>query len=215
MLCLLLLLASGCDRFGDDVYQQSKKIDAKLPQEPIDWLETPTSLDHLGSAEGVEPGGVLMRGITIETDDGKLELKNAVVTRGPTGRAWRDPETGRLVWRAWTCLDPVCTANRERSDSHVFIHEIPGARIVSEGYIVTDNPADSFLPVCPLCNKSNMVREYVHPDVAARRQELDAELRLARSARKAGQDLPDSVRTPMEIMRERALLPRLYLAPRD
>ena len=171
-----------------------------------------TSLEHFGDAEAVEPGGILRRGVAVPTESGEVVFDDAIATKGPTGFAWQDPETGKMAWRAHTCTNAQCQGSLDAKRPFVFVHEIPGAVVDERGTIQKASvPIQAFVPKCPACGRVDSVQEFVHPDVAKRQAELDAELKLARRIYRARQPYPAGVRPPLEIMRERALLPRVYL----
>ena len=159
---------------------------------------------------------VLERGVTIETDGGSVHLANGIKLNGPQGHAILDTESGKLAYAAYTCAHVNCPGHAQGRGPHCFVHPVPADHVNEQGYAVLRHDVKrAALDVsCPECGRFDGIVYYHLPEVAKKRAELDDELAAAIAAiRDAGGQLPDGVRSPAEIMRERAKQPRLYLVP--
>jgi len=202
-----LLALIGCSRT-----EGPTEVVAPSPMAPgPDPAQGAVRLADVGPPLPHQRGAILQRGVSIHTDGGEMELKNAILTFGDANTAWRDPQTGKLAWRALTCTNPDCSSRASRPAPFIFVHSVRGARVDEAGEVQADCPPGDLIPVCPACRRSDRVEEYVLPEVLRRQAELDAELEISDTADRAGTRPPAGVRPPMEIIRERVLQPKLYL----
>ena len=195
------LLTAGCTRSSapaTHVVAARSEKSAELPA--LDWLKSPTSLAHLGPTEGLEPGHILRRGVTLHTDAGDMELKNGVLTHGDANNAWQDTETGKLAWRAHTCMNPACPSGASQAGPYLFVHAPAGAKLDAAGDVHVPGAPQPAVPPCPKCGKDQWVCEFELPEVVRRRAELEEELQASRAVRRGAAAVPAGVRPPMEII---------------
>ena len=167
-------------------------------------------------AQETSPEIVIERGVTIATNSGSVHLANGIKLNGPQGQAIFDTQSGKLAYAAYTCAHADCPGNQPGRGPHCFAHPVPADRVDEQGYaILRHDVKRAVLNVrCPECRRYDGIVYYHLPEVAAKRATLDAEMADSIAAiRAAGGQLPPGVRPPMEIMRERAMQPRLYLVP--
>ena len=135
--------------------------------------------------------------------------------------AYRDPESGELAWPAHVCRNPQCDGQRN-GKPRVFSKAIKGVKRDAQGRLIPPEMSYSesmraYAMRCPACKEKTWVESYDLPQVAERRRllktELDATRVARRKARIANLPVPESLRTPSEIMNELLGLPRLYLFP--
>jgi len=115
-----------------------------------------------------------------------------VVTEGCQGTAYVDPSDGRMCWPAMVCENPQCPARTEGGPPVLLIHILPGAIARPDGTIRWDTTAGSLSwdttagdeghVKCPHCNLYSYIKRHLHPDEAAGREHLDAELAKVRAA---------------------------------
>ena len=149
--------------------------------------------------------------------EGHQQVEMAATNKGT---ACVDPQTGRIAFRALTCLNPDCPGRGKGGGPHLFVYETEEASIGPAGEVVWSTkplPPEAEFPgiACPACGQVIFVRYYEPPEVILRRQALEKELREVREARQearqANQPVPANLRTPNEIMVEMAELPKLFL----
>lgn len=217
----VVVVALGCGSRGDANSTNADRTndrDALIADQVGDALVagrpfSPDASASLAAADATVEHGPFPA-IDIETRQGEI------VPRGDTGSAHRDAETGEIVWRAYTCLNPRCPGEGRNGRPYLFSRTIDKIEELADGRIVIlDFPAKERKnmcgPNCPACNSSRWTAFYEPPEVAQRRVLLEAELVASRAARnnakREGVLVPQEHRTPMAIMRDLAALPKLYL----
>jgi hypothetical protein len=157
--------------------------------------------------------------VTVKTESGSRRFENGLKVAANRAEVFVDEQTGRQAWPALTCNDPACPHNAARDGPLVFVYPVPATGVDEDGNLVVPDsvPLSRRRPRCPECGKSEHVSDYVLPETARRRDRLDAEIEAARAAlrRSGGKKMPEGVRSPIEILRERAQLPELYLIPNE
>jgi hypothetical protein len=131
-----------------------------------------------------------------------------------------DAESRKIAWRASTCWNPTCLGKGKGGGPLVFVRSWENAWIDTDGRLkwkTITEPESTPPTACPVCGRLEFVQPYDLPDVEIRRRQLGDELSNARRIRAereaAGQLVPAGVRTPTEIMKETAQLPKLFLVP--
>ena len=178
-----------------------------LPPPGSDWVaELPN-----GQSVEIRPLGTL-----------HLELASAN-ERSRTSDAgapfYKDPETGKTMWRARVCNNPDC-AGDGNGGPRVFVTPIANPPLLADGSLDKQRwdrmaPGYGSKIACPVCNERHRIAEYDPAEVEERRsklkEQLDAARHARREARDRGETFPPERRTPADIMREMDALPRLYL----
>lgn len=129
-----------------------------------------------------------------------------------------DRATGRISWRALTCLNPACRAVGRGGGPFLFTREYSWVTAGRDGqtHIGTWNEEEARRPiVCPACGLQDYVRQYDLPQTLVRERELMDELQRSNNAIAEAmlkkRPPPTGIRKPKEITAEIESLPRLYL----
>jgi hypothetical protein len=240
--CLLqlamLLIAAGCTREMeqpppiDGRTSSSAGVDfsaeRKAPISRKDYVVRSREVGRPFSPESIHEGAYIPRKFEpAELSRGpekplELDLKaNEVAPAEDQGAAYFDAHSRQVAWPAYTCLNAKCNGAGKDGRPYLFVRQISGIKVTAGGQMELSPQADQQVlapVVCPSCGSSEWTGAYEPPEVAARRELLEAELAASRAARQQAKDsgvaLPvDAHRAPMAIMRDLAQLPKLYLLP--
>jgi hypothetical protein len=158
----------------------------------------------------------------IRQHEGAEGLKEVLVAKPQSATATVDASSKAIAWRALTCWNPDCLGKGKGGGPVLFVQPLKHVQVGTDGKLhwrtLEEKELTATPPaICPVCNQSRQVRTYDLLQVELKRKKLTDELEAVRHLRaKAAADkklVPAGSRTPSEIMRDLAGLPKLFFIP--
>ena len=209
---LLILATSGCN--SDEAVSSSDNAVIREPAEIVKEMDaaSPSQREQLSaelkrSLDACEYNGAPYNKLAVKRTGESLNVMTSsgeefsvapAHANGFRGNNLIDRESGKPMWPALTCYNAACSG-RKAAGKQPFV------------FIQTTSRAANSLPSlqCPACGQQEHVHRYQTPESIQRRADLEAELVASRAARASSQ--AGDHRPPVEILREIATLPQLYL----